>query len=447
MMNEETAALSGLTYFIRTFGCQMNESDSEHIAGVLVLAGARPADSPETSDILLVNTCAVREKSEEKLYSYLGRLAALKKKKPGLVIGVTGCVAMLRREELFGRKPGPDFLVGPDRYHDLARIVARSFRARSVETGRDDIWHEFGPEAVIRESPASGYVTIMEGCDNFCAYCVVPFSRGREKFRPLANIVREVEDLARRGYLEVQLLGQNVNSYRDPETGTSFADLLKAVGGVEGPAWLRFITSHPKNFTDDIIDAMAGLPKVCRELHLPLQSGSTTVLERMNRGYTRDEYFERVRRLRTAVPSVSLSTDIIVGFPGETEADHQETLQSLREIRFANIFSFRYSPRPLTRAAGLADDVPAEVKARRLVEVQALQKALQLEFHRSFVGRTLTVLAFGPSKKGGRLLAGRSEGRQVVNFVPALETVGRFARVRVTSAGPYSLRGEEVRPA
>ncbi|MDH4197155.1 MAG: tRNA (N6-isopentenyl adenosine(37)-C2)-methylthiotransferase MiaB [Candidatus Aminicenantes bacterium] len=447
MTNQKTAALAGRTYFIRTFGCQMNESDSEHMAGALVQAGARPADSPESCDILLVNTCAVREKSEEKLYSYLGRLAALKKKKPGLVIGVAGCVAELRRAELFGRKPGPDFLVGPDRYEDLARIVAQTSRVRSLETGRDSLWHEFGPETVVRENPVSGYVTIMEGCDNFCAYCVVPFSRGREKYRPPPNIVREVEDLARRGYLEVQLLGQNVNSYRDPKTGTSFAALLRTVGAVDGPSWLRFITSHPKNFSDDIIDAMAASPKVCRELHLPLQSGSSAVLERMNRGYSRDHYIGLVRRLRRALPGLSLSTDIIVGFPGETEEDHRATLDVLREIRFANIFSFRYSPRPQTAAARLADDVPAEVKARRLVEVQALQKSIQLEFHRSFIGRTLTVLVLGSSKKDARLLAGRSEGRQVVNFVPAVATLGRFAQVRITSAGPYSLRGEEVRPA
>ena len=444
MTNGKTATLAGLRYFIRTFGCQMNENDSEHMAGVLVQAGARPADSPESCDILIVNTCAVREKSEEKLYSYLGRLATLKKKRPGLVIGIAGCVAEIHQAELFGRKPGPDFLIGPDRYQDLARVVAQASRARSLETGRDGLWHEFGPEAVIRESPVSGYVTIMEGCDNFCAYCVVPFARGREKYRPLPNIVREVEDLARRGYLEVQLLGQNVNSYRDPETGRPFAALLKAVAPVEGPSWLRFITSHPKNFTNETIEAMGGSPKVCRELHLPLQSGSTAVLERMNRGYSRDLYLDLVRRLRRALPGLSLSTDIIVGFPGETEEDHRATLDVLREVRFANIFSFRYSPRPLTAAARLADDVPADVKARRLVEVQALQKSIQLELHRSFIGRILTVLVLGPSKKGGRLLAGRSEGHQVVNFVPAVEDVGRFAQVCVTSAGPYSLRGEEA---
>ena len=447
MTKEDTASLAGLTYFIRTFGCQMNESDSEHMAGVLAQAGARPADSPESCDILIVNTCAVREKSEEKLYSYLGRLATLKKKKPGLVIGVAGCVAQLRRDDLFGRKPGPDFLVGPDRYQDLARIAAQASLARALETGRDDLWHEFGPGAAVRESPVSAYVTIMEGCDNFCAYCVVPFARGREKYRPLPNIIREVEDLARRGYLEVQLLGQNVNSYRDPEMRTSFAALLRTVAAVGGPSWLRFITSHPKDFSDDIIDAMAASPKICRALHLPLQSGSTAVLERMSRGYSRERYLSLVGRLRAALPDLSLSTDMIVGFPGETEEDHRATLDILREVRFANIFSFRYSPRPQTAAARLADDVPAGVKARRLLEVQALQKSIQFEFHRSFAGRTLTVLVLGASKKGGRLLAGRSEGGQVVNFVPAVAGVGRFAQVRITSAGPYSLRGEEARPA
>ena len=336
----------------------MNENDSEHLAGVLAEAGARPAASAEEADLVIVNTCAVREKSEEKLYSFLGRLAALRKNKPGLLVGVAGCVAEIRADALFRRKPGPDFVVGPDRYGEIADIVARSAGGRRLAIGRSPEWHEFGPGEIRRDSPISAFVTVMEGCDNRCAYCVVPFSRGPEKCRPLGRILDEVRGLARAGYREIQLLGQNVDSYRDPDSGTDLAGLLRAVCAVEGPAWVRFLTSHPRNFTTDIIAAMADLPRICRQLHLPAQSGSTAVLERMKRGYARETYLDLVRRLREEVPGIALSTDLIVGFPGETEEDFAASLELIREVRFANLFSFRYSPRPLTEAARLADDVP-----------------------------------------------------------------------------------------
>jgi tRNA-2-methylthio-N6-dimethylallyladenosine synthase len=434
--------LSGLRFAIRTFGCQMNENDSEHIAGVLAEAGARPAASAGEADVVIVNTCAVREKSEEKLYSYLGRLAALRKNKPGLLIGIAGCVAELRRDALFRRKPGPDFVVGPDRYRELADIVARSAGGRRLETGRSPEWHEFAPGEIRRDSPASAYVTVMEGCDNRCAYCVVPFSRGSEKFRPMSRILDEVRDLARNDYREIQLLGQNVDSYRDPESGTGLAGLLREVCAVEGPAWMRFLTSHPRNFTAEIVAAMAELPRICRQLHLPVQSGSTAVLERMKRGYTREAYLELVRRLREAVPGIVLSTDLIVGFPGETEEDFAASLDLLREVRFGNLFSFRYSPRPLTEAARLDDDVPPEVKARRLSELQALQKAIQSELHEALVGRTIRVLALGRSKKDAAVFSGRDEALRVVNFTAPGDPTGGFVDVLVTGSGPYSLRGQ-----
>jgi len=422
----------------------MNENDSEHIAGVLRRAGAAKAAGPESADVVVVNTCAVRQKSEEKLYSYLGRLSRLKKKRP-FILGVAGCVAQVRKAEIIGRLPFIDFVAGPDTYLDLPEVIARAAEAPVVRTefGRD--WREIGAAATDRAAPWSALVPVMEGCDNFCAYCIVPFSRGREKFRPLANIVGEVRESVSAGAVEVQLLGQNVNSYRDPERGTHFAGLLDAVAAVPGVAWIRFITSHPKNFGDDIIEAMAANLKVCPALHLPVQSGSSRVLERMNRGTTRQDYLDLVARLRRRVPSLLLMTDVIVGFPGETDEDFEETCSLLREVRFAGIFSFRYSPRPLTAAAALRDDVPLEVKRKRLIVLQSLQRSIQSDINSSFVGQELLVLGTGPSPKGGGRFSGRTEGNLVVNFDSASDPTGRFITVRITGSGPYSLHGALVR--
>ncbi len=435
-----TAALGGRKVFLRTFGCQMNENDSEHIAGVLLKAGAARADRPEDADVVIVNTCAVRQKSEEKLYSYLGRLSRLKRKRP-FVLGVAGCVALVRQAELAGKFPDVDLVVGPDAYPDLAELVLRAAEGAVVRADFGPEWREIGADSTARERPWSAFVPVMEGCDNYCAYCIVPFSRGREKFRPLGSVLTEVGAAAAAGALEIQLLGQNVNSYRDPGSGRGFAGLLEAVAAVPGPEWVRFISSHPKNFGDDIIRAMAANPKVCRALHLPLQSGSTAVLERMNRGYTREGYLALAGRLKEALPGIQLSTDIIVGFPGETGADFEATCDVLREVRFAGVFSFRYSPRPLTAAAAVDDDVPLEVKRRRLVELQALQRSIQIEANRSYLGREIRVLGAGPSPKGAGRFSGRTEGNLVVNFDAASDPTGRFVTVRVTGSGPYSLHG------
>jgi tRNA-2-methylthio-N6-dimethylallyladenosine synthase len=434
-----SASLAGLKVFVRTFGCQMNENDSEHISGLLAGAGAGRADRPEDADIVVVNTCAVREKSEEKLYSYLGRLSSLKKKRPFL-LGVAGCVAQLRRADLRRKRPFVDFVVGPDNYLDLPDIVRAAADSPTVRTERARGWREMGQDATARETPWSAFVPVMEGCDNFCAYCVVPFSRGREKFRPLEAVLGEARGAAGAGAVEVQLLGQNVNSYRDPGSGLGLAGLLDRVADVPGIAWVRFVTSHPRDFGDDIIRAMAGNPKICRSLHLPLQSGSSRVLERMNRGYDREAYLDLAARIKASVPGILLATDVIVGFPGETDEDFESTCDVLRLIRFAGIFSFRYSPRPLTAAARVPDDVPLEVKRRRLLSLQALQKSIQIEINASFVGRELRVLCTGPSVKGGGRFAGRTEGNLVVNFDSAADLTGRFVDVRVTGSGPYSLR-------
>jgi tRNA-2-methylthio-N6-dimethylallyladenosine synthase len=284
----------------------------------------------------------------------------------------------------------------------------------------------------------------MEGCDNFCAYCIVPYTRGREKYRPLLSILEEVRDLARKDYLEAQLLGQNVNSYKDPDSGRPFNELLREVAAMNGIEWIRFLTSHPKNFRPEIAEAMAGLRKVCRQLHLPLQSGSNAVLKRMKRGYTKEEYLDIISGLRNLMPGISLSTDIIVGFPGETDQDFEETVEVLRQVRFSSIFSFRYSPRPLTAASRLEDSVSREEKQRRLEEIQRVQKDIQLEGHGRQVGRTMKVLCLGRGQKTPHLFSGRNEGNEVVNFRTDEDSTGRFVDVRITGFGPFSLLGEKT---
>lgn len=435
--------LRNLKFWIHTFGCQMNVNDSERLAGVLRKEGAEMSDSPESSDLIIINTCAVREKSEEKLYSLLGRMETIKKRKKFL-IGVAGCVAQLQKSRLIEKKPFVDFVVGPDNYQDIPRILSESWPEKVISTDWSRRWHGVSPGEVFRESPVSAFVTIMEGCDNFCSYCIVPFVRGREKFRPLSQILEEVKYLASRGYKEIQLLGQNVNSYCDPDKGRGFVELLEAVNLVKGIEWIRFITSHPKNFSRAMARVMRDSKNVCHQLHLPVQSGSNSILEAMNRGYTREDYLDIIALLRDLMPDISLSTDIIVGFPGETEEDYEQTVDILRQVRFTNIFSFRYSPRPLTAAAKKTDNVPFEVKKRRLVEIQSIQKKIQLETNTSKVGKVMKVLCMGRSKRDPRRYSGRNQGYQVVNFESNSDVIGHFVDVRIVSCGPYSLVGETI---
>ena len=430
------------TFHIHTFGCQMNENDSEYLAGLLAEAGYEKVDSPESSDLVIVNTCSVREKSEEKLFSFLGRLAALKREKK-FRLAVAGCSAQAHGEMIMSRVPEVDLVLGPASYGRLP-LLLRAETGRAVDVDQVLTWSEDRPRTFLRESPVSALVTIMEGCDNFCAYCIVPYTRGREKFRPLRLVLAEIEDLARRGYQEVILLGQNVNSYRDPETGVDFPLLLRRAAGLPGLKWIRFITSHPKNFGGAIIQALRELPSLCRQVHLPLQSGSTRILARMNRGYGQGDYLRLADELRDALPEIELSTDVIVGFPGEEEEDFEDTLHVLHRVRFANIFSFRYSPRPFTASSRLADDVPPRTKQRRLMELQERQKQIQIGLNQVLIGRTRRVLCTGPSKKDPRAFSGRDESYRVVNFTApeGFSPIHRFVQVRITGCGPYSLRGE-----
>ncbi len=429
-----------LKYFIHTFGCQMNVNDSERLAGQLAMSGLEPAHSPEESDLIIVNTCAVREKSEEKLYSLLGRFESIKKKK-NILIGVVGCVAQLHKSELWEKKPFIDFIIGPDNYWQIPHLLPFKRGEKVALTQRSEQYHEIPSHQIEREDRRSAYITVMEGCNNFCAYCIVPFTRGREKYRALSSVLEEAKNLAARGYKEIQLLGQNVNSYQDPVTGSLFSDLLKEVNRLDGIEWIRFITSHPKDFTEKIAATMKEAHKVCHQLHLPIQSGSTSVLQRMKRGYTRQDYLEIVAVLRDLMPDISLSTDIIVGFPGETQKEFEETLSLLETVRFTNIFSFRYSPRPFTSASKMQDSIPLEVKKNRLLQVQALQKKIQLEMNRACIGQTYKVLCTGRSKKDPLVYSGRNQAYQVVNFKAEGEVIPEFLQVRITSCGPYSLFG------
>lgn len=430
-------------FYIKTFGCQMNENDSEHISELLYSEGAQPVSSPEESDITIINTCAVREKSEEKFFSFLGRLDPIKEKK-NMVIGVAGCVAQVYKSRLWDKKPSIDFIVGPNNYQKIPQILINSWGEKSNCTGWTKEWCEISPLRSCRESRVSGYVTIMRGCNNFCSYCIVPYTRGREKYRPMTHILEEVKILAEQGYKEVQLLGQNVNSYQDPQTGKNLASLLKEVNSIPGIEWIRFLTSHPKNFTLNIAQAMKEAQKVCPQLHLPVQSGSTSVLKRMNRHYTKEDYLELINMLKQLIPKISLSTDIMVGYPGETAQDFRDTLDLLQRVEYTNIFSFRYSPRPLTPAYKQEDSVPFEVKKKRLIELQNLQKNIQLKKNKSLVGQTMKVLCRGRSKKDPHVFSGRNRSYQVVNFSSSSNVIGRFVKIRITDCSPYSLFGKIV---
>jgi len=433
-------SLQNKSFHIHTFGCQMNENDSERIAGLLITGGAEPAPEIDDSDIIIINTCAVRQKSEEKLFSLLGRLARIKERK-SLIVGVTGCVSQLYRSELLDKNSVIDFVLGPDNYWQLQDILEQMPGEKIVATSWSNTWHAKASEKLYRKSTITAYVTIMEGCNNFCSYCVVPYTRGREKYRPAPHIIQEIKNLAKDGFKEVQLLGQNVNTYKDPDTHMSFAELLRQANDIQGIRWIRFLTSHPKDFNESIAIAMKECTKVCRQLHLPVQSGSSSILKQMNRGYTKEQYLEKIDMIRGHMPDMSFSTDIIVGYPDEGEQDFLETLSVLEEVQFTNIFSFRYSPRPFTSAAKKPDSVLLETKRRRLIEVQSLQKKIQMESNTRRIGHIICVLVLGRSRKDSHIFSGRNEAFQVVNFQSKKNKIGQFAQVKITSCGPYSLRG------
>ncbi len=433
------------TYWIETWGCQMNEHDSEKMAGSLEGLGYAPAASAPDADVVLLNTCAIREKAEEKVYQFLEKLRPARAANDGMIVGVCGCVAQLQGQGIRDRLPFVDLVLGPRASGKLPEYLARAKDRRGiVDTTlyQDSILA--GTENVRRQpGRVKAYVTVMEGCNKTCTYCVVPATRGREESRPLEALLGEVRRLAGEGYPEVEFLGQNVNAWRCPATKAHLGDLLRAAGRVAGIRRIRFTTSHPLHLSEDILRAMAEVPEICDALHLPVQSGSARVLKAMRRGYDAEKYLAKAEEIRKWNPGVALSTDVIVGFPGETEAEFAETLALVRHVRFDQMFSFVYSPRPNTVASMLRDDVPAERKSERLAELQALQREIQLERHRALVGRTFEVLVEGRSRRREEEYAGRTTCNRMLNFPSARPlAAGDVVRVKATWASPVSLRGE-----
>lgn len=432
------------SFHIITFGCQMNEHDSERMSGILQSRGLVPAATVDDAEMVILNTCSIREKAEQKFYSELGRLAHLKGQDgKRIMIAVAGCIAQQEGKKLLTRTPSVDLVIGPSDIARLSNMVAqRNNSGRPVvETGGDPEYHH-KPVPAARTDGLKAWVSIMYGCDNFCTYCVVPYLRGRERSRPPRDIMTEVRGLADRGFREVTFLGQNVNSYgKGLVLPCSFTELLHQVQEVEGIERIRFVTSHPRDLSDGLIGAIRDLPKVCESLHLPVQSGSDRVLASMNRRYTSDEYRGKVLRLRDAVPAVSLTTDIIVGFPGEGDDDFAMTLQVLRDVQFDTLFAFKYSKRPNTKALDLPGHLPEQVKEDRLEQVFSLQKDITLRKNRQHVGSFQEVLVEGESRKGGTL-TGRTRGNMAVNFAGPRHLKGSLVKVRITSAGPNSLSGE-----
>ena len=436
--------------YIRTFGCQMNEYDSDKMADVLHAAeGLTLAARPEDADVILFNTCSVREKAQERVFHDLGRVRALKAQRPDLIIGVGGCVASQEGAAIVKRAPYVDVVFGPQTLHRLPDLFARR-RA----TGRPQVDVSFPEVEKFDHLPpprvegAAAFVSIMEGCSKYCSFCVVPFTRGDEVSRPFDDVLTEVADLADQGVLEITLLGQNVNAYRGPmgaagETA-DFATLLEYVSDVPGIERIRYTTSHPKEMTPRLVDAYATLPKLVNQLHLPVQSGSDRVLAAMKRGYTALEYKSIVRRLRARRPDLSLSSDFIVGFPGETDADFAQTMKLVDDVGFDGAFSFLYSPRPGTPAAELPDQVPHEVQQRRLVALQAKLEAQYGQRSAAMVGTRQRVLVTGRAAKDAGELAARTENNRVVNLAGDAALIGTYALATITAAHPHSLRGELV---
>lgn len=429
--------------FMETFGCQMNENDSGRMLGFLKEINYLQTDSPQSADLIIINTCSIRDKAEKKVYSTLGRYRDLKKNKPGLVIGVSGCVAQQNGEGLLKRVPHLDIVIGPHNIHRIKDILnavtVDSKRVSAVELHDTIEPGEYGRTAIYPGVKA--FVSIMRGCDNFCSYCIVPYTRGREVSRPASDIIIEVEELADGGGVkEVTLIGQNVNSY-GRTSDVSFPELLRKVCSVEGIERVRFVTSHPKDISKELMDLFGEEEKLCRMMHLPVQSGSDRVLKTMKRSYSRDEYLKKVAYLKDRYPDMAITSDVILGFPGETEADFRDTMDLVREVRFDSIFSFKYSPRPGTEAAGMPGEVSEEVKSWRLSRLQEEQRGITEEKMKALVGSTVKVLIEGPSKADPAEYTGRTPCMRAVNLSLEGGLTGSIIDVLITEAYANSLRG------
>ncbi|RMF47919.1 MAG: tRNA (N6-isopentenyl adenosine(37)-C2)-methylthiotransferase MiaB [Deltaproteobacteria bacterium] len=435
-------------YFLETFGCQMNVVDSERIAALLEQIGYQPTDDAEQADLILLNTCSVRDKAERKVIGHLGRYKPLKQQRPELILGVGGCVAQQEGEDFLSRVPHLDLVFGTHNIHRLPEMLEKVERERERVHAVEFLDRETRVRLFPKRSDSDSvtrFVTVMQGCDNFCSYCIVPYVRGREVSRPSGEIIEEIRQLAENGVREVTLIGQNVNSYGlGVEGELSFAELLRRVNAVDGIERIRFTTSHPKDLSDELIDCFGELDKLCHHLQLPLQSGSDRILEKMNRGYTAGDYLARVERLKRVCPDIRLTTDLIVGFPGETEEDFAATLAVVEQVRYADAYTFLYSPRPKTAAAKLPDDTPAQVKQERFDRLLDIQNAISEQTWQSDVGGIFPVLVEGRSRQGQGQLFGRTTWNRIVNFAGPDELVGRIVPVRVTSSFRNSQLGELV---
>ena len=430
--------------YIMTFGCQMNEHDSELIAGLLQSVGYSKSSTPEGADMILLNTCSIREKAEHKLFSQLGKLRFLKQERPGLILGVCGCVAQQEAENIFKRAPYVDLVLGTKAIPKLPMLLQTlEYRPRVLDVSETD-WNDES-QYFTRECRFKAFITIIRGCDNFCSYCVVPYTRGREESRPQKDILIEARRLIADGAMELTLLGQNVSSYRNADEGmSSFPNLLRALNQLDGLERIRFITAHPKDLTDELIYTMAELPKVCEHFHLPIQSGSNRILELMNRQYTREWYLDRIRLLREAIPGIALSTDIIAGFPGETEEDFQQTLAIQQEIRYDSIFAFKYSARPNAKAGSLDNQLPEDLKSERLQRIFDLQKDINLENNQTLVGKRFEVLPEMINPRFPDTLTGRTRANHLVTFQGRAELLGRLVQVDITDGHHFRLAGQLV---
>jgi tRNA-2-methylthio-N6-dimethylallyladenosine synthase len=440
------AASPDKKFYLETFGCQMNVHDSEKVIGTLISEGYRQVETVEEADLVLYNTCSIRDKAEQKVFH---RLADYKKyQKEGKVFGVLGCVAQQEGEKIFERAPYVSMVCGSASYRNLPQMLVQIEAGNRHVTGLDDRQTDecFETEFTSRTNPHRGYITIIEGCDKFCAYCVVPFTRGKERSRTSESVLAEARQMADLGYSEIQLLGQNVNSYKDPAGKKSFAELLAAVGEVPGIRRVRFTTSHPRDFGRDIVDAIDAVPTLCDHVHLPVQSGSTRVLDAMQRLYTRDQYLERIAWMKSAKREISLTTDIIVGFPGETEEDFQQTLSLLDAVEYDGVFSFKYSPRPNTPALRMEDAIPDEEKSRRLAALMSRQQDIQKRRNERHLGQTIEVMVEGRNDARQQWI-GRTSQNKTANFVSNNHTypvIGTYVPVLITGRFPNSLLGEMV---
>ncbi len=432
------------TFYLETFGCQMNAHDSEKVIGTLEQQGYVRVETEEDANLILYNTCSIRDKAEQKVFHRLNDYKALYK--AGKRFGVLGCVAQQEGEKIFERAPFVSLVSGSASYRKLPEMIARLEAGENRITGLDDRQTDetFETEFTSRQNPYRGYITIIEGCDKFCSYCVVPFTRGKERSRTSASVLNEARRIADLGYTEIQLLGQNVNSYRDPEGKMSFAELLAAVGQVAGIRRVRFTTSHPRDFTRDIVEAIDAFPTLCDHVHLPVQSGSARVLKAMAREYTPDWYLERISWMKAAKRKISLSTDIIVGFPGESEDDFIETMNLLAKVEYDCVFAFKYSPRPNTPALVMIDSIPEAEKSKRLQVLLDRQREIQRSNYSKHIGEVMEVMVEGQNPARGQV-AGRSTQNKPVNFAwnqPIAPAPGSYMQVRITASHPNSLIGE-----